>query len=237
MELGSYIKIDIGIGTPVKIANVKHTRGLAGAGIKESYYLLPSDVSFSKLTHMEGSDSGNDGKVSNSGSGFFTLVCNNVKSMCQPYWEIVDNPNSSQAEVDMAKQKLMGIESSIGGIHCVDKARFFYHRETGNKFGILAGIHHLSGKPNTQEGEDGIIFGHYGKNSYGITTPVGFIDGTFNWSISQTYWTNQHDDNTKVQDFSTIDQNAIIEQSGRMTANKGNAIGSASLDAPTSNFE
>jgi hypothetical protein len=71
---------------------------------------------------------------------------------------------------------------------------------------------------------------------YGITTSTGFIDGTFNWNISQTYWTNEHDDNTKVQDFSTIDQNFTIDKSGTVRATKGNATGVASLDAPTSSF-
>jgi hypothetical protein len=110
---------------------------------------------------MEGSNSENDGKIMT--SVFFTLDYNYEKSRCQPYWDIIDNPSSLPEDVTVAKQKLLSIENENGYFHCVDKARFFYHKENGKKHGLLTGICNLSDKPNTSNSNDTIGIGDFYK--------------------------------------------------------------------------
>jgi hypothetical protein len=164
------------------------------------------------------------------------LYYDDEKSKCQPYWDIIKKPSSSLNDVINAQQKLSTMENRPNSFHSFDEARFFYHKESKTETIILTGIHNLSGKPNTSNGIDSIGMGDFSKNMYGITTSTGFVDGTFNWNISQTYWPKNGDNNTRVQDFSSIDQNFIIDKNGTVSAIKGNASGAAALNAPTSSY-
>jgi hypothetical protein len=236
MELGSYDELVMpGVGT-LKYAKVRHTKGKAGVGIIGLIYLLPSDVSFCNLYAAEGSDSNDDGKVTV--SGFFKLWNEDIKKDCDPYWKILENPNSTQQQKNDATNGLISVENRVSqNIHCVQKARFFYHKEAPGNFSLLKKINVYSKKPNTLKVLDIADTRDRDEKSYGISTPTGFIDGTLVWNISCSYWTDKNDNTTKVQDFSHIDQIFIIEQDGKATVIKGNATGYATLNYKNSTFE
>jgi hypothetical protein len=226
----------VGMVRDANYSKIWHIQGKASAGMMGVYYLLPSDVSFFSLQYTEGGDSVNDGKAEI--SGFFEKDYNDMKKQCEPYWKVLnDTTNSySQQEKDAAELELKGLEAG-SHLHCVEESKFYYHKEIGDPIGIDKGIPSRSNKPNTSRaGTNDIIRAGFAKNLYGITTASGFIDGTLNWNISQTYWIGEATDANKVSDFSAIDQNSTIDNSGRMSVNKGNASGSAALNDPSSGF-
>jgi hypothetical protein len=211
---------------------VKHVMGEAGAGIVGAYYILPSDVSFCQLYVAEGSDAENDGDVTL--SGFFQLWYDDIKEKCEKHWRIKDDiENSTPIQIYYATQELESIENELSSVQVVDKSKFFYHKEADIKSQVHTGIPLFSGKPNTSRTPDQIHFGSVKKGSFGIAEQPGFTDGTFNWNISQSYWINEE----KVSDYSRIDNLITITSNGTVTILKGNATGSATLNAPTYDFE
>jgi hypothetical protein len=214
--------------------NVRHKQGLAGVEFLGAYFLLPSDVSFCNLLHMEGSSAIDDGKLTT--SGYFKLQFEDEKKAYLPFWDIIKAPSTTPRQKEIARQILTAVENNpANSILIVEETKFGWHRGSKQEAALGKGIASYSEKPNTLINvQDRVGSGHFKSHRLGITTTSGYIEGHKQWNISQTYWIGTKKDENMVSDFSRIDQTSEITEACDVTLIKGGASATAKLNDPTS---